>query len=161
MSSFDRRRLILMPLALAGCGFAPVYGPGGAGKRLYGAVTIVTPATEESYLLYRELEERLGHATAPDYRLALTPSITAQGQAVTAAGETTRFSLVGRVLYSLHRLSDDQVVASGDVENFVGYSATGSTVEALAAENDAKERLMSILADQISSRILATAELSQ
>ena len=86
MSSFDRRSLILMPLALAGCGFAPVYGPGGAGKRLYGAVTIVTPATEESYLLYRELEERLGHATAPDYRLALTPSITAQGQAVTAAG---------------------------------------------------------------------------
>ena len=68
---------------------------------------------------------------------------------------------MGRVLYSLHRLSDDQVVASGDVENFVGYSATGSTVEALAAENDAKERLMSILADQISSRILATAELSQ
>lgn len=158
MSSFDRRSLILMPLALAACGFTPVYGPGGNGSKLYGQVAVVAPASDESYILYRELEERLGHTEDPVYRLALTPSIARQGQAITAAGEITRFSLVGRVTYSLHRLSDETVVASGNVENFAGYSATGTTVEALAAENDAKERLMSILADQISARLLATAE---
>ncbi|MHA6262958.1 LPS assembly lipoprotein LptE [Arenibacterium sp. CAU 1754] len=153
MSSFNRRTLLMMPLALAACGFTPVYGPGGTASALRGRVAIDAPDTQASYLLVRNLEERLGRSASPAYRLAVKPTLTQQGQAVTAAGEITRFSIVGKADFTLHRMSDDTVVAKGAVDNFTGYSATGSTVETLAAESDARERLMVILADQITTRL--------
>ena len=52
------------------------------------------------------------------------------------------------------------MVASGSETNFTGYSATSSTVETLAGERDAYKRLMRILADQISARLLASADLA-
>lgn len=160
MSSFDRRSLILLPLALAACGFQPVYAPGGTGSALYGRVSVVAPSNRESYLLFRTLEDRLGRTDTPTWRLAVTPTVIQEGQAVTASGNITRFSVVGSVVYSLHRADDDSVVTSGNVQNFTGYSATGSAVETLAAESDAIERLMQLLADQIFARLLATAEVT-
>jgi LPS-assembly lipoprotein len=50
-------------------------------------------------------------------------------------------------------------VTSGQVENFVGSSATGTTVETLAGEQDAQKRLMKVIADQIIARLYA-ADLS-
>jgi LPS-assembly lipoprotein len=41
------------------------------------------------------------------------------------------------------------------VKSFTAYSATGSTVAGLAAEEDAATRLMRILADQIVARLVA------
>lgn len=159
MSSFDRRSLILAPLALAACGFQPVYGPDGAGSRLYGRIKTEVPANQESYLLTRELQQRLGRAQIADYRLQTSPRVSQEGQAVTATGEVTRFSIVGTAEFTLTALSDDSVVAQGMVENFTGYSATGTTIETLAAEEDALERLMSILADQITAQIYALADI--
>ena len=69
-------------------------------------------------------------------------------------------SIIGAAGYSLTRKSDGVVVASGSETNFTGYSATGSTVETLAGERDAYKRLMRILADQISARLLASADLA-
>lgn len=153
MSSFNRRSVLLIPLALAACGFEPVYGPGGTASGLRGKVLVDAPDTRETYLLTRNLEERLGRTASPVYGLSVAPSLTNQGQAVTAAGDITRFSLVGKARYQLRRLSDGLIVTSGEVDNFTGYSATGSTVETLAAETDARERLMAILADQITTRL--------
>ncbi|GHF34626.1 LPS assembly lipoprotein LptE [Seohaeicola zhoushanensis] len=156
MSSYNRRFVIALPLALAACGFQPVYGPGGAGRALNGKVGFEPPATEDAYLLVRALEDRLGRAGTPDYILTFKTTIAPEGQAVTATGAITRFSLVGRASYVLTRAGSDVKLAEGDVRNFAGYSATGSTVEALAAETDARQRLMVILADQIVTRLYAT-----
>lgn len=166
MSSFDRRALLLTAAAaltgagLAGCGFQPVYGPGGTGAALHGRIVFEAPPDEPGYLLIRDLEGRLGRASAAEFHLLVEPRITREGQAVTASGEITRISLVGHVQYTLRRVDGGAVVASGDVENFTGYSATGSTVETLAAESDARERLMRILADQLATRLLAMPELA-
>ena len=47
MSWFDRRAFLGAPgaagLALAGCGFTPAYGPGGAAGALTGAVALSEP----------------------------------------------------------------------------------------------------------------------
>ncbi len=94
------------------------------------------------------------------YHLSVKPSVNSEGQAVTKSGDITRFSLVGRASYVLRRVSDESIVASGTVENFTGYSATGTTVETLASQDDARDRLMVILADQITARIYSTADLS-
>ena len=48
-------------------------------------------------------------------------------------------------------------VTSGTVDSFTGYSATGSTVATRAARADAEERLTTILADQIVTRLIAAA----
>ncbi|MVO16433.1 LPS assembly lipoprotein LptE [Parasedimentitalea huanghaiensis] len=168
MSLLDRRTLLtlLAPLALAACGFTPVHAPGGTGDALYGQITIQAPqdipSTSEvdSYLLVQKLEQRLGRTSAGRYQLDLTLGTHDEGQAITADAQTIRYSIVGKASYTLTRLSDGKVVSSGDEDAFTGYSAIGSTVETLAGERDAHQRLMVILADQITTRILTTVDLS-
>jgi LPS-assembly lipoprotein len=147
-------------LALGACGFTPVYAPGGAGAALRGQVLVDPPSDREGFLLVRELENRLGRPTAPTYRLAIELFVEEEALAITAAGDITRYNLVGTATYTLSPLGDDSTVTTGTVNNFTGYSATGSTVETLAAERDARERLMTILADQITTRLYATANLT-
>ena len=159
MLSFDRRTVLGLPLVLAACGFTPVYAPGQDGNALYGQVQVFAPERRADYFLVQDLEQQLGQPASPTYDLSVTTRVFDQGQALTEAGEITRYSIVGRADYVLTRLADGEVVASGAVENFTGYSATGSTVQTLAAERDARKRLMVILAQQITDQLLTTAEL--
>ena len=64
MSLYSRRILLALPLALAACGFTPVYGPDGAGSKLRGQVLVQEPSTQAGYLLTRHLETRLGRSGA-------------------------------------------------------------------------------------------------
>lgn len=168
MSLLNPRKLSLTGLALAlaaslsACGFQPVYGPDGNGTELQNNVTFPAPESfatktpEDSYFLVRNLEERLGRTSTGAYRVDLALTTQEVGQAFTVDGEITRYSLLGKADYSLFRAADGKVLASGRVENFTGYSAAGTTVQTLASENDAHERLMRILADQIVIRLLVT-----
>jgi len=156
MSLLNRRTFVLAALApLTACGFTPAYGTGGAARNLQNRVLVDTENSRENYLLVRELEERLGRATAPTYGLALKINTQEQGLAIDREGNTRRFNLIGTVGYALRDLSTGAILTSGSVDNFTGYSATGTTVATLAAETDAQERLMNILADQITTRLFA------
>lgn len=155
MSLLNRRILLLAPLALAACGFQPVYGPGGTGTALQNRVLVDDPNDRESYVLTREIEGRLGRAANPAYGLALNITTRQEGLATDLQGNTRRFNLVGTVDYALRDLATGQIVTSGKVENFTGYSATGTTVATLAGQQDAQVRLMTILADQIVTRLFA------
>lgn len=160
MLSLNRRLMFLAPLALVACGFQPVYGPGGTGTALQNRVLVDEPNDRYGYFLTREIEERLGRASIPAYGLALTITTEEEGLATDLEGNTRRFDLIGRVDYALRDLATGQIVTSGKVENFTGYSATGTTVATLAGEQDAQVRLMNILADQIVTRLFA-ADLTQ
>ncbi|KJS42610.1 MAG: lipoprotein [Roseovarius sp. BRH_c41] len=160
MSSFNRRLLLLSGLAcglgaVAACGFAPAYGPGGAGTALMGRVEVDAPNTRAGYLLTQEIETRLGRATQPRYALSHTITLDTQAMAINRNNVASRFNLLGSVAYSLRDLETGAIVTSGDVNSFTGYSSTGSTVAVQASERDAETRLMSILADQLLTRLLA------
>ncbi len=157
MSSFNRRSVILMPLALAACGFAPVYGPGGVAEGVQGSIRVADPKDKNGFDLVERLEERLGRPTAPRFDLAFTITTDVVGVGVTPENAITRFHLKGRVDWSLTARDGSTRVAGGRVDNFTAYSATGSTVAGLAAQEDANLRLMRILADQIVTRLLASA----
>lgn len=159
MSSLNRRTFLLAPLALGACGFTPVYAPGGTGAALQNRVLVDAPNDKDSYLLTREIEGRLGRAGDPAYGLALNITTSEQQLAIDRSGYTGRFHLIGKVDYVLRDLATGQVVTSGQVDNFTGYSATGTTVATLAGEQDAEERLMIMLADQIVTHLYA-ADLS-
>ncbi|MEM6938897.1 MAG: LPS assembly lipoprotein LptE [Pseudomonadota bacterium] len=155
MSLLDRRAFLLMLLPAA-CGFQPVYGPGGSGAALQNRVRVDPPASQDSYILVREIEERLGRSAAPDYSLSMIVKSSIAQLAIDREGDTGRFNRIAVVDYTLRDLNSGQVATSGQVENFVGYSATGTTVETLAGERDAQQRLMNIVADQIVTQLYST-----
>ncbi|MBV1925947.1 MAG: hypothetical protein KUG62_02245 [Rhodobacteraceae bacterium] len=158
MSSFSHRFVLVLAAvaALAACGFTPVYGPDGTATELRGRVLVDEPVDEHSYFLVRDLEQILGQTKAPIYTLSYILLTETQGQAVTAEGDITRYSIVGEVAYILRNAETEAIVASGEVDNFTGYSATGDAVETLASERDAYSRLMNILANQLATRLYTT-----
>ena len=160
MSSCSRRALLaaLSGLALAGCGFAPAYAPGGPAARLRGAVLVDAPTGRPGYLLTRHIEARLERGAPGRFGLSYTIEIEEDAVAISADNVITRYNILGDVAYALRDLDDSQVLLSGDVSSFVGYSASGSTVATQAARRDAEARLMRILADQILTRLTAEAD---
>ncbi|MFX0545012.1 LPS assembly lipoprotein LptE [Roseovarius sp. S1116L3] len=160
-TSLTRRTFVLGLLGvLPACGFAPVYGPGGAATALQGEVLPDTPVTREDYLLVRELETRLGRANPGRYGLSYSITVTSAAVAISSEDVTTRYNLLGAATYALRDLETQAVITSGKTSNFTGYSASGTTVATQAAERDARERLMTILADQIVARLVVSVPAS-
>lgn len=143
-------------LALTACGFTPVYGPQGTGHTLFGQIATRTPQTADEFAFDRRLTERLGTVTNSRYQLTYTLRTASVGQAITPEEVTTRYSLNGTAVFTLTD-STGQTVTDGQVSSFTSYSATGTPVATVAAERDARNRLARMLADQVVTRLLATA----
>lgn len=141
-------------LALAGCGFAPVYGDGGGPRGMF---TYQTPDTVAGYRLRAQLEQRLGMPANPRYALSVTLSESSQPAAINATGDTTRYNVIGRANWALKDANSGEEVDAGTVETFTSYAATGSTVATQAASEDATARLSVALADMITGRVLMLA----
>lgn len=151
----DRRLLLFgaLALGLTGCGFTPLYGTGGTGTRLRGAVQVTAPQTVEGYRLAHRIEDRLGPATAPRYALAVTLDISSTPVAIDSTDTSTRINLPGTATWTLTD-ADGAVLGTGTVDSFTGYSTTGTTVATRSAEEDARDRLATVLADLIVTRLL-------
>ena len=112
------------------------------------------PDDRATFLIAERLEERLGQPTAPDLSLDVSLAIDERPAAFTSDREITRYTLEGALTY---RVTDTtgQTVARGTVRSFTAYSATGTTVATLAAEEDAEDRLAVALADLLVARLVA------
>jgi LPS-assembly lipoprotein len=157
MSSFNRRSLLLMPLALMACGFTPAYGPGGPASGLQGRVSVASPGEKYSFDLVERLEERLGRPKTVAYDLTYSINASAAGVGVTPDNAITRYNLNGRIDWALVSRATGQRVTGGTVHSFTSFSATGSTIAGQSAQQDAARRLMRLLADQIVSNMLASS----
>jgi LPS-assembly lipoprotein len=157
MWSFNRRFLLLAPLVLVACGFSPVYGPGGSAEGLQNSIRLADPTDKRGFDLVERLEEQLGRPTAARFDLTYQIDTEVIGVGITTEGEITRYNLLGSVAYMVKDQTTGATLAQGKVNSFTAYSATGSTVAGLEAEDGAKTRLMRILADQIVARLLASA----
>lgn len=158
MSSCSRRFVLLgAATAVAGCGFAPAYGPNGAAQSLQGTIAVDEPKSRAGYLLTRALEDRLGRPSPARYGLTYSIALEGEAVAISATNVSNRVNLLGRVTYALRDLSSGEVLTSGKLDNFTSYSASGTTVATQAAERAAEERLMIILADQLTTRLIAEA----
>jgi LPS-assembly lipoprotein len=156
----SRRRLFLglgASGALAACGFTPAYAPGGVGTVLQNSVEVAEPMDKPAFDLVKRLEQRLGPPQPARFGLSYAIRLNPLGVAITTENAVTRFNLTGNVEWALTDLATGKKLTGGKVSSFTSYSATGSTVAGLAAEEDAALRLMRILADQIISTLLATS----
>lgn len=157
----DRRGalgLIAAAPTLAACGFRPAAGPGSPAADLAGAVRMAAPDDRDSFDLVARLEDRLGRPGAPRYRLDYSIETSRRTAGVTAAQEVTRYSISGTARYTLTEIGAEAPLAQGEVTSFTSYSAAGSTLSTATAREDARRRLMVILADRIVTRL--TGELA-
>lgn len=147
---------MLLAAALpAACGFTPAYGPTGPARAMMGRVALDDPATRTAFDLVGRLEERLGRAKAPIWRLGFSIETKRVALGITSSNTITRYNIVGTASYALKRIDTGATVASGKAQNFTSYSASGTVVSTAASERDAHARLMRILADQIVTDLVA------
>lgn len=159
MSWSDRRHFLKITAAavfLSGCGFSPVYAPGGAADGLRGAVTIAAPDDENSYEFVKQMEKRLGRNLSAPYELTYKITTRSEGVGITPGQEITRTQVLGKIEFTVTSLATGEVVETSSVSNFTSYSTEGSTVSTASVERDAYRRLMVSLADLIVSRFIAT-----
>lgn len=156
------RLTLLAPLALlvAACGFEPVYAPGGSGAALQGQVLVDEPDSVITFRMVQEIEARLGRTATPVYRLTYDLTLEREAQSITAQNAILRYSLIGQMSYALIRISDGAVITSGNVEDFVSYSAAGTSLETLASERDADQRLAVALANLVTDELYNTVDLA-
>jgi LPS-assembly lipoprotein len=83
-------------------------------------------------------------------------AIATEAIAIDRTNVSSRFNMLGRVHYALLDRQTGASVTTGMVESFTAFSAAGSPVATQAAERDAEQRLMTILADQLVTRLIAT-----
>ena len=147
---------LLVILSLSACGFEPVYGPGGAGTVLQNRVLVDQPDDRAGFFMVRRLEERLGRASDPAFRLAVDLAISEEARAIDPEGDIRRFHVIASATYTLIEAGTGAVIQTDTVDNFVGYSATSTTVATLTARRNAQERLITILADEIVLQLQAS-----
>ena len=158
MSSPDRRAILGgLAAALGGCGFTPVYGPGGEARALRGAVLVEEPGDDFGFAFTRQVEERLGDPGAPRFDLAYDVETGQTGLGIDGSNEITRITIEGVLLWTLKPRGGDAVLLSGREVAFVGYAASGSTISTFQSERDAVRRLAIVLADAVVTRLLAEA----
>ena len=151
----NRRGFLLAALALAGCGFVPVNGISSKSQMMRNTVLVQAPTNRVEFELVRNLEVQLGQATSKLYDLRYKLNVDEDIIIVSAAQEINRFSLVGVLEYSLVD-NDGMVLLSRTAKSFTGYSATGTTVATQRSKRDAYDRLMMILAKQVSNFLLTS-----
>ena len=141
-------------LLLAACGYSPALAPGGSADALIGQVAVEAPKDANAYDLVRELENRLERGQSGAFELDYDIATDEVAVGVTAEQETTRYSVRGAVTYRLTDPATGKSILSGTVQNSTGYSTTATPVSTRAAQQDAYERLMVILADEIVERLI-------
>ncbi len=149
--------ILVCTMTLAACGFTPIYAPGGSGSALQNTVLAAEPRDKAAFDLVERLEERLGPSDNPKYALTYKIALNTVGLGITTNNATTRYNLNGVVDWELTDVMTRARLTGGKAKNFTAYSATGSNVAVLAAQGDAAQRLMRIIADQIVSQLLATS----
>lgn len=156
MWSYNRRHFLLASVALAGCGFTPVYGPNGVGNSLQGQIEIESPENINTYNLVSYLEGRLGRTDAAKFGLSYALSTQQEGLAVTSSQTIVRYNVLGELSFALRDMISNSVVVSGKVTASTAYSASGTTIATQAARKDAYERLMVSLGDRLIERLYLT-----
>ena len=146
----------LFVLGLSACNYMPAFAPGGAGEGLRGSVVMDEPGDRNEYTFATRLEERLGRPKNPRYRLSYSVVTSTEGVGRTPTQRITRFNVTGTVEYQVFDTVSGERLHSGTVESLAGYSATVPLTSSTAATRDASKRLMTILADQVAVRVLAS-----
>ena len=151
-----RALALALLLLLGACGLQPMYTGGSSGAVASGLGSIqVAPIPERAgWLVRNALVDRLGgEAATPAYKLEveLDDDVTAFG--IRGDSAVTRERRTLRARYRLVDLKTGEVVLDATVGSDAGIDVVSSEYATVAAEQTAQERLASVVADQMVSRL--------
>ncbi len=160
MLSCSRRKILgLMGVwTIGACGFAPLYGGGTSASAARGQIDVAQIDGLMGYKLRERLSGRLGPPNDATHQLSVQIKTASRELAINQENEITRYSLTGTAQFQLRQLASSNTVLTGNVRAFAAYSATASAYATSVAERDARERLANALAEQIATRITASAD---
>lgn len=143
-------------LILSGCGLRPLYSGGASGAVATSLNAIkVDPIPERAgWLVRNALVDRLGgESTDPAYRLEveLDDDVTSFG--IRGDSAVTRERRTLRARYRLIDLASGNIVLDASAGSDAGIDVVSSEYATIAAEQSALERLSTIVADQMVSRL--------
>ncbi len=152
--------LLLAPLA--GCGLHPLYADGAAGPvaRSLARVEVAPIEGKAGWLMRNALRDRFAaeDGVAPLYRLDVKLDDQITGYGVRADDSVTRERRKLRARYQLVDLAHGTVLLDATAGSDEGLDVISSSEYAtIAAENTALERLSTVVADQIVTRLAIRA----
>lgn len=156
-----RSAVVIVPLALAGCGLQPVYSGGSHGVAAVALRDIeVGPIADRAgYLVRGELKARMGDPLDhPRYRLDVTLDDQILGFGIRGDNSVTRERRTLRARYTLVEIATGAVVVDATATSDAGIDRVSSDFAVVAAENTALERLSTDLANQIVLRLARFAK---
>ncbi len=161
---FDRRKFgrlgvsLLLGLAVAGCGFQPVYKGGARGGTVPQMAAIsVAPIDDRLGQVVRnhllDLLTPRGAPARPLYRLEVELRETKDGLALEQDESVTRFNLTLHATFEMNDLRTDQTILEGKTRAIAAYNVVRSDYANLIAERDARSRSSQEVAQEIKTRI--------
>ena len=152
-----KRLVLLLALALPGCGLHPLYegGNSGAVARGLAGIEIAPIAGKSGYLMTNALRDRLPDSAgaAAKYRLEIKLDDSIVGLGVTRDNSVTRERRSLRARYQLVDTTTGETVLDATAGSDAGVDVVSSEYATIAAENTALENLADIVADQIVTRV--------
>ena len=114
------------------------------------------PANRDGFAFVARIEDRLGVPQADALRLSYQIRTQRVNLAITTEGSILRYNIVGSVTWTLSDPVTGATLVSGTANSFTGSAATTSIIAARTAEDNARGRLMVILADQVVTKLEAS-----
>jgi LPS-assembly lipoprotein len=152
-----RALLLILALALSGCGLHPVYSGGGSGSVAQGLrkIEVGKIPGQVGWLTRNALVDRLGGEAngAGVYRLEVELDDNITGFGIRGDSATTRERRTLRARYRLIDLANGEVVLDATAGSDAGIDVVSSEYATVAAEQTAVERLVVVVTDQIVARL--------
>lgn len=140
-------------LALAGCGFKPLYGDSGTANALTNLdVAVEAGDGQVGRLVQYALLDSLSSANSPsnpEYRVELTTNFYEQDLAIQRDAEVTRTSVVATVYFKLVDVRTGKQVLKSVSRSRTSYNRVASEFANIIAAQDAQKRVARTIADDI------------
>ena len=149
--------LLVLALAVSGCGLRPLYSGGGTGRvaQTLRNVQVGPIPGRAGWLVRTALEDRLGYGggSAPAYRLEVELDDEITGFGIRRDDSVSRERRTLRARYRLVDAARGTVLLDATAGSDAGVDVVSSEYATVAAEQTALERLSVELADQIVTRL--------
>ena len=155
---------LTLVMAVAACGFEPMYGArttSGSTVADLSAVEVapIVDAEGAAYRLGHLMSNALGERfyafgiAQPRYRLEVTLNREVEGFAFRPDEAVTRYGMRLTAAYRLRDLADDRIVLEDTARTYNSYDVVQSDFATLMAERNMEERLSQDLSERITSRL--------
>lgn len=158
MSIVRRLACIAFALALAGCGFHPLYGKYGnkSADTTFRSIYIEPIPERVGYQLRSDLLDLFNAPSAPSgasYRLKIELRYDEKGLAVQESAAVTRYSYRLTARYQLLKAGTGDVLKKGVVHSLTSYNVVQSPYATVVADKDAQDRAAQDVAERLRTEL--------